>query len=101
MSDIHAGDVGTIFRLTVMDGTSLVNISTATTMEIIFEKPDQTTVTQTATFTSDGSDGQMEWATTTTTDLDQAGTWKWQGRVVMPSWEGKTSILEFEVIANL
>jgi len=34
-------------------------------------------------------------------DLDQAGTWQWQGRIVMSSWEGKTSILSFEVVDNL
>jgi hypothetical protein len=101
MSDIHVGDIGTIFRLTIMDGTSVVDISGATTMEIIFKKPSASVVTETASFTTDGTDGQMEWATGVVGDLDEAGSWEWQGRIVMPSWEGKTSILTFDVVANL
>ena len=99
--EIHKGDIGTVFEVTVMekDATTgllvVVDISTATLMQIKFKKPDGTTDTQTAVFTNAGADGKIEYVSVLT-DLDQVGNWKLQGYVEMPAWQGHTSIGECE-----
>lgn len=106
--EIHLGDIGTSFELTfyesVCTGTvqtiEVVDISTATTMEIIFSKPDGTTVTQTAVFVTDGTDGAIRYFSQTG-DLDQTGNWKVQGHVILPTGEWYSSISKFKVFANL
>jgi len=45
-NEIHINDVGTKFLVTVTDGTSAVNISSATTKEFIFQKPSGTKLTK-------------------------------------------------------
>jgi hypothetical protein len=101
MSDIHLGDIGTVFILTIMDGAAVVDISAATTMEIIMTDPSSGKTTHTAQKTTDGTDGKMEYATTAANVLDEIGTWQWQGRVVLPTGDWKTNILTFAVLDNL
>ncbi len=100
INEIHVGDIGTVFELTVMDGAAVVNISTATTKQIILKKPDLTKSTKTATFTTDGSDGKMRYVIVAD-DLDQSGDWQAQGKIIMPSGTWYTDISEFTVHANL
>ena len=38
-NEIHLNDVGTKFLVTIMDGSSAVDISTASTKQIIIQKP--------------------------------------------------------------
>ena len=58
-NEIHLNDVGTKFLVTIKDGSSAVNISSASTKEIIIQKPSGTKITATATFDSDGTDGKI------------------------------------------
>lgn len=101
MSDIHIGDIGTIFILTIMDGTEIVNISSASTMEITFTDPSSSKTVHTASLTTDGTDGKMEYETSSPGILAEAGEWQWQGRIVIPSGDWKTNILTFDVETNL
>lgn len=100
VNEIHLGDIGTVFEITVMDGSVVVDISTATTTEFVFEKPSNATVTQTAVFVTDGTDGELEY-TTVADDLDEVGSWRLQVYIVMPSWTGRSDIGSFEVHKNL
>lgn len=94
-------DVGIVFELTVKDeGAFVVDLSSATTIELIFRDPDGTSVTQTATFTTDGSDGKIQY-TTLAGDLDVVGLWSWQGHVVIGTSDWRTSSNEFRVLPNL
>ena len=57
IEEAHVGDVGTIFRVTVYDttssgGTSIADISGATTKQFTFKRPDGSTFTKTAVFPS-------------------------------------------------
>ena len=73
--EIHQYDIGTRFEITLKDeGNSpeIVDVSTASVTEIIFKKPDGNTVTKTAGFTTDGTDGKIEY-TTLANDLDTVG----------------------------
>jgi hypothetical protein len=51
-------------------------------------------------FVTDGTDGQYYYDTLVT-DLDEKGTWSWQGYLAMPTWTGWTDIDTFEVHPNL
>jgi hypothetical protein len=98
--EIHVGDIGTVFEIVFKDGTSTVDISGATVKNIIFCKPDDTTVTQAGTFTTDGTDGLLKY-TTVTGDLDIRGLWKIQGFITTTdgSWYSSTGL--FEVYSNI
>lgn len=94
--EIFVGDVGTAFTLTVVEGTSVVDISSASVKEILFQKPSGTVVTKTATFQTDGTDGKIRYITIAG-DIDESGYWLYQGHIVLPSWSGHTDTHGFEV----
>ena len=100
VDEIHLNDIGTVFTVTLKDGTSIVDISTATTKIIIFGKPDGTSVSQTGTFTSDGIDGKVYY-TTVANDLNQCGWWKIQAYIINSSGTWKADIGNFEVHGNI
>lgn len=101
MSEVHVGDIGTKFIVTVMKDDELVDISTATGMKIYFEKPDGTILTKDAVFVTDGTDGEMCWQTTVGTDLDLEGQWKIQGEIEIGGGTWKTQIGVFRVYENI
>lgn len=100
--EIHEGDIGTAFRLTITDcAGAVVDLSSATIKQIIFRKPDQTSVTQTATFFTDGTDGIVEYITVAD-DLDQVGqAWCIQFIVTLATGAWKSNIKTFAVYSNL
>ena len=97
---IHVGDVGTVFRITLADCGDPVDVSQATASTITFKKPDETLVTQTASFTTDGTDGQVQYVTITG-DLDLPGTWRIQAAITLPDGFWRSNISKFKVYANL
>jgi len=100
-NEIRVGDIGTKFQVTIKDGASVVDISSATsTKQIILKKPDGTKLTNSATFSSDGTNGVMYY-TTVDGDLDVAGIWKLQGKVVITAGTFSTDIYSFKVHRNL
>jgi len=100
-NEIHVGDIGTAFTVTIMDDTAIVDISSATTRNMIFKKPSATKVTQAASFVTDGSDGKIRWTTTTVDDLDEASKWYIQVYLVMTGFTGHSDIGDFVVYPNL
>jgi hypothetical protein len=101
-NEIHIGDIGTIFEVTLMDDVTPVDVSAASVMEIVFRKSDGTTiVTNTATFTTDGTDGKIEYKTVLDTELDVKGNWRIQGKVTLPSGSWSSDIDTFKVYENL
>jgi hypothetical protein len=101
MSDeIHVDDVGTVFTVTLKESGSAVNVSTATTKQIKFKNPAGTSATKTADFTTDGSDGKITY-TTVAEDIDSAGVWIIQARIVMPTGTWSSNTKEFRVYPNL
>ena len=98
---VQKNNVGTIFRLTFQDcAGSLIDISTATTKEIKFKKPSGTTATKAGTFTTDGSNGKLEY-TSESGLLDEITTWQIQGHVIIGTQDFNTTIGTFEVVENL
>ena len=100
VDEIHKNDIGTTLKTTVKNGSSGVDISPATTKNIILGKPDKTLLTKAGSFTTDGTDGQLEYVTISG-DLDQIGCWKIQAHVVTSSGEWKSDIGTFEVHKNI
>jgi len=93
----------------VVNGTpteSVVDISSATDMKIIFRKPDYTYLKVSASLYTAGTDGKIVYATigdpeNKTGDLDQLGDWEIQGRVTLPSGTWTSDTAAFEVIEIL
>ena len=100
-NEIHIGDIGTIFEVTLFDGEIIVDIGLASAMEIIFEKPDKSIITNVAVLSGDGSDGKMQYIIVLNTELDLKGTWKIQGNLTLPSGRWSTDIDKFKVYENL
>lgn len=98
--EIHVGDIGTSFEVTLYDCDVIVDVSGATTQEIVLLKPDESRVVKTTTFLSDGTDGVIRWLSQVD-DLDQEGKWKLQGHIILPSGEWWTDTDEFKVYPNL
>ena len=99
-NEIHLNDVGTKFLVTITDGSSAVDVSSASTKQIIIQKPSGTKITGTATFNSDGTDGKIHYVAIAD-DLDEAGSYKLQGKVIISDGTFYTDITSFKVYRNL
>lgn len=99
-SEIHYGDVGVNFNITVMNGTAVLNVSGADDIYIIFQKPDGSDLTKTATLVTNGTDGNIRY-TSVSGDLDQVGTWQIQARVDFGASVFSTDIQKFKVYRNI
>ena len=84
----------------VTDDGSDVDISTASSLVIFIKKPDGTVLERAGVLNTDGTDGKMYYLTVVG-DLDVAGNYKIQGKVVIPTGTFYTSISNFKVHCNL
>ena len=105
IEEAHINDIGTIFRITVYDttasgGSEIADISDATSLTITFQNPNGGSFTRNASFTTDGTDGQIQYVTVDG-DLSIAGTWSIQAFVVTPSGSHRTNVGTFRVFENL
>lgn len=98
--EIHIGDIGVQFLATIKDGSSVVNISTATTKQLNFRKPSGSILNKTASFYTNGTDGQIYY-TSISGDLDECGTWSLQGYISMAGGTWSTDIYKFQVHRNI
>jgi hypothetical protein len=100
-SEFRIGDVGTALELTIEDQDGdVVDLTSATVKSIKFTKPDETTVTKTAQFVTDGTDGKIRYVFTIG-DLDLDGTWKYQAILTLTSGLWHSDIGKFVVKHNL
>jgi hypothetical protein len=98
---VHVGDIGTIIRFTVKDDGVIVNLSSATTITFYLMDPGGNVANKTGTLTTDGTDGKIEY-TTTTGVIDEAGTWTIQAKVAQSATPVLyTSKVELEVLGVL
>lgn len=99
-NEIHVDDIGTKFTVTIKDGDTAVDVSTASLITFMFRKPDDEIITRNAEFTSDGTDGQVYYDTING-DLDEAGYYKLQIKVIFTNGVFYTNIHTFQVHCNL
>jgi len=99
--EIHKDDEP-IIRATIKDQDgNVVDISGATDMNFVVLKPDRTTrMDVDATFTTDGTDGKMQYQFDTG-ELNQEGDFEYQGFVILPSGPFHSDIYSFKVHRNL
>lgn len=102
--EIHYNDIGTVVLVTVKDcvsGTSTVlDLSSATSLELIFKSPSGTSVTQTASLYTDGSDGKIYY-TSVDGDFDEVGTWRIQCKIGIGGGTFRSDVGTFKVYENL
>lgn len=101
-STVRLDQTGTIFRVTIKDDAddSVVDVSTATTKEIKARKPNGTIVTKTAAFTTDGTNGQIEFDDASGELTDALGVWTFWGRVVLAGDSFPSTPLRYTVEAE-
>jgi hypothetical protein len=98
--DIHQNDIGTVFEVTLKDGSSIVNISASTVKQIVFQDPAGVKRTKSASFTTTGTDGKIRYVTVMG-DLNLVGKWNLQAYVEMPSGKWHSDISKFVVYPNI
>lgn len=99
--EIHAGDIGTVFTVTILDDSGIVDISSATTKQIIMDPNGHAAAsTFAADFVTDGTDGKLKYVSMDG-DLDFEGQYRLQARVVMPTGTWSTNIYRFQVVPNV
>lgn len=81
-SEIHVGDIGTEFVVTLKDGSSALDVSGASSITVYLEKPSGEVLTKTASFVTDGTDGQIKVASESG-DLDETDVWYIQVKLVL------------------
>ena len=80
MESIQTGAIGAVLRIKPLDSDGEeIDYSDATTLNIIIGYPDGTTSSKTGSFTTDGTDGLIQYATITG-DLSMTGPHTIQGR---------------------
>jgi len=98
---IHQNDIGTVIKIQINDcNDSAIDISTATSKQIVFKKPSGATLTKTAGFFTDGTDGIISY-TIASGDFDEIGSWKVQAIVVVGAYTWHSSFESFKVHRNL
>ena len=97
---VFVGDIGTAFRGTFKEDGNALDISSVTTREIIFEKPNGIKVTKTAVFFTDGTDGILQYVSIAN-DIDVAGDWRLQAYIVMTGFAGFSDVVNFKVYDTL
>ncbi len=101
VDEIHIHDIGTELVSTIKDGNAIVDISGATTKQIILGKPDGTSLIKSGVFTTDGTDGKLEYITVSG-DINVIGWWKIQAYIVTSTGgEFRSDIENFEVHRNI
>lgn len=95
-SNIQVDDYGWKGKLTLTQDGSAVDLSSYTTKQFIISDPSGNDTTVTAEFTTDGTDGVLEY---TVTDglIDEAGIWKVRARVARADVELTSQPLSFVV----
>ena len=99
-NEIHVGDVGTLFIVTVMENDAVLDIRLATTKQIIFKSPSGVKKVKDAEFVTDGRDGKLQYETIEN-DLNKAEGWNIQVYLEFESGTWHTDIATFHVYENL
>lgn len=99
--EIRISDIGTVFSGTIKDNNNaIVDISGATTKQIILLKPNGTVIQEAASFVTDGTDGKLSY-TIQSGDLNICGIWQIQWKIVLSDGTWYSDIHSFKVYSNI
>ncbi len=99
---IHKADEGTVFTITWLDGSEILDVSGATKREVTFKKPNNGALVgpKTLVVPNGGTDGVTTY-TFANGDLTVDGTWEWQGYIEFASGKWHADSGKFTVYPNL
>src|SRR5262245_53446698 len=100
---IQQGAIKAQILLTYVDPDtgSAMDLSNATTKNLIFRRPDGRTFTRAAEFVTNGADGKLKYITTAADDTTPAGRWRVQADVIKPDYEGRSRVGMYWVLRNI
>lgn len=98
---LQKGAIDAIIRCTITEDGDVLPIDGATAKNIVLRSPSGVVKTKTAAFTTDGTDGMLQYVTSSASDLDETGWWKAQPDITIPGYSGRCSVAQFEVLGNL
>lgn len=98
--NLQKGDTDSKLELEILEDGVAVDLINSSIKTITIRRPDLTIVTKTATFTTNGSDGKIIF-TTALSDLSMEGTYFIQAYLKLPTWDGYSTLEQFEVHDNL
>lgn len=98
-AEIHIGDIGTEFVITLYDSTTILDVSGAS-VTIYLKKPSGTTLTKAASLYTDGTDGKVK-VSSASGDLDEGGLWTVQAKVAESGNTWYSDVGRFRVHANV
>ena len=99
-SEIHVNDIGTRFLATIQDNGTVVDISSASQIQMIFRRPSDEVFYRVGSLLTSGVDGKVYYDTVSG-DLSNVGMHKLQAKVYLPSGTYYTDIYSFQVNCNL
>lgn len=99
-NEIHLNDIGVQFLVTLKDGDDVIDISSATTKQILLLKPSLELLTKSATLYTDGTDGKLYYISESG-DLNELGTWKLQCKVTIGTYTWHSDLISFKVHRNI
>jgi hypothetical protein len=103
-AEIHVGDQGTQIVVAITEGGAALDLSSASSRQIVFRKPGGDTLTLAAAVDGDPEDGRIIVLTGTESgevEIDEPGLWLLQGRVQFPSGRWHTARDSFHVLRVL
>lgn len=107
MERLQNGAVGAVIQMTIEevdeDGVSaVVNLSSVTQKDLVFRKPSGAVVTKASSFTTDGTDGKIQYVTESDF-IDEPGMWQIQADLIFPGsgYDGTAEVGYFKVLENL
>lgn len=102
MAELQVGVIGATLRGTAYEqDQSIMDLSASTGLQFYLKSPSGKLKTFTASLSTDGTDGRMEYVTTAATDLFEHGRWRLQGRVVFGTQVFWSRSIRFSVLENL
>jgi len=102
--EIHVGDYGTIFEVTLIDPntSSADDVSSANNKEFLFRNPAGTLTTVSGTFKTDGSDGIIQYTVLDGDSIiESTGPWSLQIRITSTAGQWTSEKENFTVFPNL
>ena len=98
---IQSKNWGQPFVVRATEAGTIFDVSFATTRKINYLRPDSTTTAVTATFTTDGTDGKIQFTPSTEAFFTLTGRWHVQGLFESVSQRLNTQLGVFEVRDNI
>lgn len=98
----HVNDEGTVFTITWYDAGQILDVSTATLLQVTFKKPNNGALVgpKTLSMPNGGEDGITIY-TIESGILDTAGDWEWQGYIEFASGKWHADSGKYTVRPNL